>query len=111
MEYKMHVEDKAFKAIKDGKKTIEMRLFDEKRQQFKIGDIVIFKNRKDDNTIKCEITNLYQYDTFEELYKHHDKLSLGYSEDDVASPADMNINYDYNKRTKYGVLAIEIKLI
>ena len=111
MEVKMHVEDKVFNSIKDGRKTIEMRLYDEKRREFKIGDTIIFKNRKNNKTLKCEIINLYQYNTFEELYKHHDKKSLGYNEDDVASPADMNIYYDYDKRAKYGVLAIEIKVI
>lgn len=111
MEYKMHVGNKVYKDIKDGRKTIEMRLFDEKRKEFKVGDTIVFKNRKDGNTLKCKITNLYQYNNFEELYKHHDKLALGYKEDDVASPADMNIYYDYNKINKYGVLAIEISLI
>ena len=110
MEHKMHVENDVFKAIKDGRKTIEMRLFDEKRKEFKIGDTIEFKNRKDGKTLKCNITNLYQYNNFEELYKHHDKKSLGYNEDDVASPADMNIYYDYNRINKYGVLAIEIEL-
>lgn len=111
MEYNMHVEDDVFKSIKDGRKTIEMRLFDEKRREFKVGDFIIFKNRKTNDTLKCEITNLFQYNNFEELYKHHDKVSLGYNEDDVASPADMNIYYDLDKRNKYGVLAIEIRLI
>lgn len=110
MEYKMHLENDAFKSIKDGRKTIEMRLNDEKRKEYKIGDTILFKNRKNGNTIKCIITNLYQYNNFEELYKHHDKIALGYNEDDVASPADMNIYYDYNKINKYGVLAIEIEL-
>ena len=103
MEYKMHVENDVFKAIKDGRKTIEMRLNDEKRKEFKIGDTIVFKNRKNGNTLKCNITNLYQYNNFEELYKHHDKIALGYNEDDVASPADMNIYYDYNRINKYGV--------
>jgi len=111
MEYTMHVEDEIFKSIKDGKKTIEMRLFDEKRKQFKIGDTIVFKNRKNGNTVRCKINNLYQYNNFEELYKHHDKILLGYNEDDVASPADMNIYYDYNRINKYGVLAIEFNLI
>jgi ASC-1-like (ASCH) protein len=111
MEYKMHVEDKVYDDIKAGNKTIEMRLYDEKRREFKTGDIIIFKNRKNDSTLKCKITNLYHYNNFEELYKHHDKLALGYKENDVASPADMNIYYDYDKINKYGVLAIEIRLI
>ena len=63
-----------------------------------------------DEKIKCMITNLYTYDNFEELYKHHDKLSLGYNEDDIASPADMNIYYPMENQMKYGVVAIEFNL-
>ena len=35
------------------------------------------------------------------------KLDLGYNEDDVASPGDMNLYYDGDKINKYGVIAIE----
>ena len=85
MEYTMHVEDEIFKSIKDGKKTIEMRLFDEKRKQFKTGDTIIFKNRKNDNTVRCKINNLYQ----SELSQDQDGIKSGLSWDQVGTKSGL----------------------
>ena len=38
MEFKMHLKEKPFFMIKSGKKDIEMRLYDEKRQKIQGGD-------------------------------------------------------------------------
>ncbi len=110
MEHIMHLQNDPFVAITEGRKSIEARLNDEKRRNMNVGDEVTFINRKTDEKIKCMITNLYTYDNFEELYKHHDKLSLGYNEDDIASPADMNIYYPMENQMKNGVVAIEFNL-
>ena len=48
---------------------------------------------------------------FEELYKKHDKISLGYEENDVASPSDMRKYYSFEDTIKNGVVAIEIEVI
>lgn len=47
---RLHLEP--FTLIKVGKKSIESRLHDEKRQTFKVGDILIFISREDDSGIK-----------------------------------------------------------
>ena len=39
-----------FEMIKSGEKTIEIRLFDEKRQQIKAGDKIVFTNNTIPNT-------------------------------------------------------------
>ena len=43
MLHKMKLNEDPFERIKNGTKTIEFRLFDEKRQQIKIGDQIEFK--------------------------------------------------------------------
>ena len=101
----------AFNSVKSGRKTIEMRLLDDKRKNMSIGDKITLISRFNDEKIDVEITNLYTYDNFEQLYKNHDKISLGYNEEDIASPADMNLYYPYESQLKYGVVGIEIKLI
>lgn len=58
-----------------------------------------------------EIQNLYHYPSFDELYKHFDKVSMGYKENDVADPKDMEKYYSKEEQEKYGVLGIEIKKI
>ena len=100
-----------FKMIKLGIKTIEMRLNDEKRSLIKIGDFIEFENKETHEKLTCEVINIYKYSSFEELYKHHDKTSLGYFENEEAKPSDMNVYYSQEKRDKYGVLGIEIKKV
>lgn len=109
--HNMKLHEEPFIKIKSGDKTIEMRLFDEKRIEIKINDIIEFTNINTDEKIKCKVTNLYRYNSFEELYKHFDKISLGYDESDAPSYNDMEKYYPKEKQEKYGVLAIEIKRI
>ena len=100
-----------FKMIKLGIKKIEMRLNDEKRSLIKVGDYIEFENKDTHEKLTCLVTNIYKYLNFVELYKHHDKSSLGYFENEEAKPSDMNIYYSQEKRDKYGVLGIEIKKV
>ena len=60
--------------------------------------------------ILTEVINLHKYKTFEELYKHFYKESLGYNKDDIANPKDMEKYYSIEEQNKYGVLGIEIKI-
>ena len=107
---RMHLDNYYFEKIKAGTKTIEIRLYDKKRRELKIGDIT-FDNRKTNEKIDVKVKNLYIYKNFEELYKYHDKITLGYEESDVASPSDMNKYYSFEDIIKYGVVAIEIEVI
>ncbi len=110
MSITMRLHDEPFKLIKSGKKTIEMRLYDEKRRTINVGDTVKFINKLTNEELEVEITDICVYNNFEELYKHHGKRSLGYSNNDIASPADMNIYYPVEEIRKYGVVALELKL-
>lgn len=58
-----------------------------------------------------EIQDLYYYLSFEELYKHFDKIAIGYEEDDIADSKAMKEYYSKEEQEKYGVLGIEIKKI
>lgn len=107
----MKLWDSPFNAIKYGLKNIEMRLNDEKRSLININDIIVFTNNNTFETIKVKVVNLYKYDSFKELYENHNKISIGYQENEIANYEDM---YDYYKEEdikKYGALGIEIKLI
>lgn len=111
MKHKMNLNSGPFKRIKNGTKTIELRLNDKKRQLLKIGDLIEFKNRTTLETIIVEVKSLYKYSNFEELYKHFDKISIGYDKDDIANPKDMEQYYSKEEQEKYGVIGIEIKVI
>jgi len=110
MIHKMNLNDGPFNNIKSGFKTIEMRLYDEKRRMINDGDIIEFTNRITNEKISTKVIKLYIFNNFEELYKQFDKISLGYKENEIASPNDMNIYYSKEAQEKYGVVGIEIKL-
>lgn len=107
----MRLHNSPFELIKSGTKTIELRLNDEKRRLINIGDIIIFENRTTNEQIHVKVVNLHKYDSFEKLYKHFDKISLGYAKDEEANYKDMEKYYSSSEQEKYGVVGIEIKLI
>lgn len=111
MIYKMKLYSDSFEKIQFGSKTIEMRLSDEKRKAIKIGDFIEFTNNTTNEKILCEVVNLYKYKDFEELYKHHSKIAIGYLKDDINDPKDMLSYYSKEDIKKYGVLGIKIKLL
>lgn len=111
MKHKMNLNNGPFNRIKDGTKTIELRLNDEKRQLLKEKDLIEFTNRKTLETLVVEIVGLYKYSNFEELYKDFDKISIGYDEDDVADPKDMEQYYSKEEQNKYGVIGIKIRVL
>ena len=107
----MHLDERYYKAIKAGTKTIEMRLNDEKRRLLNVGDILEFENRKDGEICKTVITNIYHYSNFEEIFNNFDRKTLGFSEDEDFTYKDMEKFYSIEEQKKYGVIAIEVKLI
>jgi len=107
----MNLWDDSFRAIRDGKKTVEMRLFDEKRSLIGVGDLIEFTNTTTEEKLLCKVVNMYRYSDFRELYEHHDKISIGYNEDEKADPDDMLMYYQKEDITKYGVVGIEIAVV
>lgn len=105
----MRLQPGPFEQIKNGTKTIEMRLYDEKRAKIAVGDRIVFVQNATGGELECEVTGLYRYPSFEELYRHHDKGALGYAEEEPADPADMLTYYDKSDIEQYGVVGIEIK--
>ena len=105
----MRLVDFAFTAIKNKEKDIELRLNDEKRRLVNIGDIIIFTNLDTEEELKTVVTNLYKYDTFEELFSSFDHKRFGMTDDEDASC--MDAFYSKEEQKKYGVLGIEIKLL
>ena len=106
----MNLHPGPFGLIKSGRKDIEMRLYDERRKDIKIGDSIVFTNNVTLEKLTVEVINLYRFNNFEELYNHFDKARLGYRDDENANPKDMEQYYSLDKILRYGVLAIEIKL-
>ena len=111
MIHKMKLQPSPFYSISSGKKTIEMRLNDEKRKLIKIGDTIEFTHMENGETVRTCVVNLTSFPSFKELYEHFDKTALGYEKNEIAHHTDMSKYYDEREISLYGVLAIEIKLI
>ena len=107
----MNLNPNPFKAIQSGKKTVEMRLYDEKRRLLKAGDTIVFTNTYNQERLSVKIKSLAKYRDFHDLYTGYDKISIGYSEEEEASPEDMLLYYSQEQVAAYGVLAIEIEII
>ena len=110
MVYNMKLQHAPFLLIKSGQKTIEMRLYDDKRKLLKVGDMVEFTDIITQETLVCEVINLYIYATFDELYQNHDKISIGYMENEVADAKDMLAYHAQEEIAKHGVVGIEVKI-
>lgn len=113
MEHTMNLASGPFEKIKSGNKTIELRLYDEKRKLISVGDTIEFVNIDDINDkIKVKVTALHIFGDFEELYKSLPLLKCGYDALGIktAKASDMNEYYPIEKQNKYGVVGIEIVL-
>ena len=61
MLYKMKLNESPFERIKNGTKTIEFRLYDEKRQQVKVGDQIEFSKLPNlQEKLKVDVIGLYR---------------------------------------------------
>ena len=113
MTHKMRLNASPFYKIKNGEKTIELRLYDEKRRLMSEGDIIEFTNVQNPNEVlKCEIVKLHIFDSFYELYATLPLTKCGYTDENVnnAKAEDMNEYYSVGEQEMYGVVGIELKI-
>lgn len=107
--HEMKLNKESWQSIKKNKKTVELRLNDEKRQKINVGDNILFTNIESGKKIKRKVRRLHPYPNFEELYAHFPKKKLGYAKKEDASFKDMEKYYSKENIQKYGVLGIELK--
>lgn len=113
MEHEMKLQPKYYNFILNGTKGIEIRLFDEKRQQIKIGDTIKFLKEPELNeSFKVRVIGLLRYNSFDDMFKDFDISILA----DKSMTKEELINvleqfYTKEKQKQYGVLGIRIELI
>ena len=114
MIHTLNLNPQPFALIADGRKTIELRLWDENRSQIQIGDTLVFIHTEDAaKTLTAKVTALHRFSDFAALYAALPLDKCGYLPEEMAtaSPADMNIYYSAARQAQYGVVGIEIALI
>lgn len=110
MIHKMKLKDEPFRKIQNGKKTIELRLFDDKRKRIRVGDEIVFSNNECPiSKIQVKVINLFRFNNFKELYATLPLEKCGYSSTELttACPSDMSIYYSEEEQDCYGVVGIE----
>ena len=99
----MNLHNAPFEMIRSGRKTIELRIYDEKRRLISIGDEIKFVSLSDPTiSLNCRVIALHKFDSFEDLYVSLPLLQCGYTENDIltASPNDMDVYYSKEKQKK-----------
>jgi ASC-1-like (ASCH) protein len=111
-EHIMHLSNEPFEWIKSGKKSVEIRLFDEKRKKLKICDIIVFKKTDGNEEIKTRIKGLLRFNSFRDLFLFIPKKYLGHESLDLEEQIlRMRRYYSEEDEKKYGVLAIWFEVI
>lgn len=114
MKHTMRLHSAPFQLIQSGKKTIELRLYDEKRKKIRTGDLIEFVQADDPSRqLTAQVTGLHVFPSFEALYRALPLLSCGYTSQDIgaASPSDMDVWYSKEEQRKYGVVGIGLRLM
>ena len=102
--HSMRLQRQPFEAIRLEQKTIEMRLYDEKRRQIAVGDSITF--RCDGEELTVRVIALHRFPDFAALY-----AALPHSKLGSTDPKDMERYYSQEEQREYGVLGIEIKRV
>ena len=107
----MKLEDRYYNLLKSGKKTIELRLFDDKRQKIELNDEVMFVNINNQNeSLKTIVLNLYKAENFEKLCDVIDIFKTGFNSKEELVKVLLQF-YPIQKQIQFGVLGIELKII
>ena len=108
----MHLESEIFDLVNNNIKDIEIRINDEKRRKLKVGDIVVIKNRKNNEIISVEIVDLEYFYSFCDCIDNYD-LNRLYN-DKITKKEFLNLLYKFytsEEESKYGVVAIIFRKI
>ncbi len=108
----MNLDPEPYEKIKSGQKTIELRLYDEKRRKIRLGDEIVFSDTDTGETLRTRVLKLHCFRSFAELYRALPLLQCGYTEEDIAraQPSDMEQYYSIDDQREYGVVGIEFFL-
>jgi len=107
----MKLNDEPFGMIVNGRKTVELRLNDEKRRKVRPGDFIEFTHISiPEQKVTVRVTELYHYDSFPELLSALPKESCGFAPEDTVPPDYMDAFYPPEEQKRYGALGIGFRL-
>ena len=107
---KLHPEP--FGKIKEGKKSIELRLYDDKRKKIELGDRIIFQKEPEcKEVITTEVSGLVRYANFSDLMDDFaPEIYLGHKSKANALEGVSRF-YTEEDQKRNGVLGIRIRIV
>ena len=111
--HELHLNPEPFNMIKNGRKTVEIRLNDEKRKAIVPGDLIRFFLRGSEEMILARVTALYVAPSFEVLFEVGGLLNKGgwQATTPKAAAEDMCKYYSQEREAENGALAIEFTIL
>lgn len=109
----MFLDDIPFNQILNGEKSIELRLYDEKRKTIQCGDTIQFfrKNHEEDHFC-ARVTNVHRFNSFLDLFKTNLFSECGfYNMSENEALAKMRKYYTIEQEEKFGVVGLELKIV
>lgn len=106
----MRLRKTPFFLIQNGEKTVECRLFDEKRRQIQLGDMIIFSLMSDETQkVTVRVVGLLRYASFAEMFARSDPRKFGGKTASELNEALLTY-YSLDEQEKNGVVGIEFEL-
>ncbi len=103
--WRMGLQEEYLKAIAEGRKKVEGRLYDEKRQGIRPGDTIIFENR-----LMCVVKDVRVYSSFREMLEREVLENVLPGVESIEEGIKVYRRfYSEEKERKYGVAAIEVE--
>lgn len=108
--HEMKLKTVPFSLMKNGEKTIECRLYDEKRRKIQLGDSIVFSLMDDENQkITVKVVGLLRYATFAKMFSKNDPTKFGENTAEELTESLLTY-YSLERQKKDSVLGIEFEL-
>ncbi|RKQ34029.1 ASCH domain-containing protein [Oceanobacillus halophilus] len=113
MLHKMRLYNVPFESIQSERKTVEVRLNDEKRRSLQIGDEIEFTKLPNQNQkLRVQVIGLKTFPTFKEMYESIPSSAFDTQGESIQGMVENTYQiYTPEQEKKWGTLAIEMKLL
>ncbi len=100
-----------FEKVAKGEKTVEIRLFDEKRAQMRVGDTVLLRHETNrSKTLSAKIVGTHRYDSFSELVFDFEPKELGFPDGTPEDVLELLMRIYGGRANEHGAFALRISL-
>lgn len=111
MQHQMKLHPEPFEKIRSGEKTVEVRLYDEKRREIRAGDHIEFSKRPDfSEKLETIVKDVRVFKNFSDLFDAYPSKAIATESSKEEWLMSLGVYYSTEDIEKYGACAIEIEL-